>query len=363
MALGVVCVNAAHAQLSDNFDSYANGTVLNNINGWQGWDNVLAACGEVSNAQSNSAPNSVAIDANSDCVNQLGNPTSGKWDVTVDQYIPAGSGGNQYFIMNNIYNDGGPYNWSIELLFSGATGLVTDDFDATVSMPILYDQWVPIRMIIDLDNDTVDQYYDGMLLGAAGQSWTGRGSGAGANAIGAVDLFSNGAQTIYYDNFSLAVFVEAPVTVPAESLTVAPGILNAGGLPELENSDNQFVQIFRNPGGTTAVTQFVITGTSPTASPSALEFTLEGKCVSRPNVVQRIELFNYQSASYEVVDERNANRTPNPDLTVVVTATGDLSRFVDQTTLEMQARVRYRADIPRAGFSSNTDQAIWTVTP
>jgi hypothetical protein len=181
--------------------------------------------------------------------------------------------------------------------------------------------------------------------------------------------FNGSVSLVNLNNFPGNQFVEitltssAPVTVPAESLTVAPGILNAGGLPELENSDNQFVQIFRNPGGTTAVTQFVITGTSPTATPSALEFTLEGKCVSRPNVVQRIELFNYQTASYEVVDERNANRTPSPDLTVVVTATGDLSRFVDPTSLEMQARVRYRADIPRAGFSSNTDQAIWTVTP
>jgi hypothetical protein len=178
----------------------------------------------------------------------------------------------------------------------------------------------------------------------------------------AIAFVSNSDDVFSLDNVSYGV-TEAPVTVPAESLTVAPGILNAGGLPELENSDNQFVQVFRNPSSTTALTQFVITGTSPTATPSALEFMLEGRCVSRPNVVQRIELYNYVNAGYEIVDERNANRTPNPDITVVVTATGDLSRYVDPTTLEMQARVRYRADIPRAGFASNTDQASWTVTP
>ena len=120
MALGVVCVNTTQAQFFDNFDGYANGQGLDGVNGWQGWDNSPAAVGVVSNAQSNSAPNSVSIGPTADCVNQLGNPTSGKWDVTVNQYIPAGTGGDQYFIMNNIYNDGGPYNWSVELLFSGA---------------------------------------------------------------------------------------------------------------------------------------------------------------------------------------------------------------------------------------------------
>ncbi len=152
-----------------------------------------------------------------------------------------------------------------------------------------------------------------------------------------------------------------PVVVVGETLTVAPGIQNAGGLPELEASDNMDLNLFRDPTSTAAVTQFVLSATSPTASPTVFEFTLEGNCVSRPNVVQRIEFFNYLTNAYEVVDERNANRTPNPDLTVTAAPGGDLSRFVDQNSRAIQARIRYRADSPRAGFASNTDQAVWTI--
>ena len=64
--------------------------------------------------------------------------------------------------------------------------------------------------------------------------------------------------------------------------------------------------------------------------------------------------------AYETVDEQNAVRMP-PDLSITVAPTGDLSRFVDQTTREIQARVRYRADSPRASFSSRTDQAVWNI--
>ncbi len=152
-----------------------------------------------------------------------------------------------------------------------------------------------------------------------------------------------------------------PVVVVGETLSIQPGIQSSGDLPELETSDNMDLQLFRDPLSINAVTQFVVTATSPTASPTTFEFTLEGNVVSRPNVVQRIEFFNYVTGSYEIVDERNANRSPSPDLMVVVSGTGDLSRYVNQTTREIQTRIRYRADLARAGFGSNTDQAVWTI--
>ena len=133
------------------------------------------------------------------------------------------------------------------------------------------------------------------------------------------------------------------------------------GLPELAESDNEDLRLFRDPVAINAVTQFVITATSPTFAPTTFDFTLEGSCVSRPNVVQRVELFDYVAGAFEVVDEQDANRVPSPDLTVVISPPGDLARFVDQATGEIQARVRYRADIARAQFASNTDQAVWTI--
>ena len=369
MALGVVCVNTTQAQFFDNFDGYADGTPLSNPatqNDWRGWNGSAGAAGIVSSAQSLSAPNSMAATPATDAVNTLGVPTSGKWDFTADMYIPSGLTNQQYFIMMNQYEEGLAVTgtWTIQLQFDGGTGTLIDDYNVAgfTPVPIIFDQWVQVRVIVDLDNDTCTQFYDGEMIGDPDQAWSTRNGGTLVQ-IAAVDLFSNNGTTSYWDNVSLAVFDDEPVTVAGETLAVSPGIISAGGLPELENSDNSNLVIFRDTGSINAVTQFVLTATSPTATPSALEFTLEGKCVSRPNVVQRIELFDYVANAYEVVDERNANRTPNPDLTVVAAPGGDLSRFVDPTTLEMQARVRYRADIARAGFSSNTDQAIWTITP
>jgi hypothetical protein len=151
-----------------------------------------------------------------------------------------------------------------------------------------------------------------------------------------------------------------PVVVPGESLTVMPGSISSGGLGDLTDSDNVSLVLFRDLGSTVAVTQFVLTSTSPTAAPSVFEFVLEGRAVSRPNVVQRIEFFNYVTNAFEIVDERNAVRNP-PDLVVTVMPTGDLSRFVEPTTREIRTRVRYRADSPRAQFSSRTDQAVWMI--
>ena len=80
--------------------------------------------------------------------------------------------------------------------------------------------------------------------------------------------------------------VTGPVIVAGESLTVMPGIINSGGLGDLTESDNVSLVLFRDSTSTAAVTQFVLTSTSPTASPTTFEFILEGRCVSRPNVVQ-----------------------------------------------------------------------------
>lgn len=181
---------------------------------------------------------------------------------------------------------------------------------------------------------------------------------SGNSSVVTIPVLSVGTD---FDAVLAAVQPAGVVTVTGESLSVMPGIQNAGGLPELEFSDNMDLNVFRDPVSTAAVTQFLLTSTSPTATPTTFEFTLEGNCISRPNVVQRIEFFNYVTNSFEIVDERNANRSPNPDLTVVVVGIGDLSRFVEPTTREIQARVRYRADTARAGFASNTDQAVWMI--
>ena len=126
-------------------------------------------------------------------------------------------------------------------------------------------------------------------------------------------------------------------------------------------SDNSDLSLRRLSTDIQSRTEFEVKGISPIATPSSFEFKLEGAVFARSNVVQTIELYDYMAAAWELVDSRNAARSPAPDLVVTVGATGDLSRFVEAGTRCVEARVRYRSDNPRQVFGSNTDQTIWTI--
>ncbi|MCP4082272.1 MAG: hypothetical protein GY743_18730, partial [Planctomycetaceae bacterium] len=49
------------------------------------------------------------------------------------------------------------------------------------------------------------------------------------------------------------------------------------------------------------------------------------------------------------------------DLVVEVRPTGDVTRFVDATTLEMRARIIHLAPVNRARFSASLDEVAWIV--
>jgi len=111
--------------------------------------------------------------------------------------------GDSYFIMLSNYTDSGEDNqWSVQLRFDSEDGIVESEFD-DVSLPLIMDQWVEIKVNIDLDTDWMQIYYDGDLL--LEKNWT-----AGPNNdmdgelnIAAVDLYANQASPVYYDDLSL----------------------------------------------------------------------------------------------------------------------------------------------------------------
>jgi hypothetical protein len=140
----------------------------------------------------------VEITGNSDLVHEY-DAAGGQWTYTAWQYVPGDLEGVTYFIMQNMYNDFGPYDWSIQLPLNQTAGMITDDHVAGAELPIMFDQWAEIRVEIDLDTDWREVYYGGTLLSA--RTWT---TGTGSLLeIGAVDLFANGASPVYYDDMSL----------------------------------------------------------------------------------------------------------------------------------------------------------------
>ena len=210
--LALACLPASlYGQWTDwyeDFDSYTNGQSLQGVNGWKGWDNTSANAALVSNAYASNGSNSVAISPTgalgtgpSDLVHEYSTPGTGLFIYSADTYVPFDSIGTgvQYFILLNVYNDGAeaPKNWALQQLLSTDESLAYV-VDLGIQADLLYDEWVTIRVEIDLDNNTQSLWYGDTELFTA-QTW----ASGGAVEIGAVDLWNNNAGVMYYDNMSL----------------------------------------------------------------------------------------------------------------------------------------------------------------
>lgn len=200
-ALLALTAPAAAQWAGDNFDSYADGTSLQNVGGWKGWDGVAAAAGTVSSVRKLSAPHGMLCGPTTDAVHPNIGVNCGKWTFIAHQRITLGdlAGGDVFVILNNVYNDGGPYTWTVEISASNSTSTVQDDFvngttRVGAPLPVVYDRWVQIRCDIDLDADTIDTYYDGQLLSSGTYTISG-----GPAVVENIDLFSAGG-TCFYDD-------------------------------------------------------------------------------------------------------------------------------------------------------------------
>jgi hypothetical protein len=192
----------AVADWGDDFDSYADGQLLYGVGGWTGWNDDSTYAGVVSSAYARSAPHSIEIAGDTDAIHPMTGVDSGQWTFTSWMYIPSDLTSLTSFIVQNEYNHGGPYQWAIEIHFDPATDLVWDYFrdpGITQPLPMVYDEWVQLRMEIDLDNDYVEQYYNGQLL--ASGLWAIRG---GAVEFANLDLYAFlVASPVYWDDISL----------------------------------------------------------------------------------------------------------------------------------------------------------------
>jgi len=196
LAIVGVCTVASANGFTEDFESYAAGSALHGVGGWKGWDNTPSAGAPVSDAYAYGGSNSVEIGGGSDLVHEF-DIAGGMWEFAVMQYIPSGTTGNNFFILLNSYDDGANQDWSVQLLFNLTTGVMTSEYDSTVSVNILYDQWVELKCVIDLDNNIVDEYYNGELFST--HQWDNDVHGT----IGAIDLYSEGASSIYYDDITI----------------------------------------------------------------------------------------------------------------------------------------------------------------
>jgi len=187
--------------INDTFDTYANGSGIIGQGGWQGWSGTVPAPeGYVSNAQKCSPANSlrlrvgvVGVSSNTDAV-QVHAITGGKWVYSAKTFAPSTSTGNAYFILLNSYP---AFVWSLDLGLNMDTNLVSTIEAGTTPLPLVEDQWVDVRVNIDLDAMTQEIFYGCQSMGTI--PW---GTPA-VNTLQALDLYSESTDEFYYDNVKL----------------------------------------------------------------------------------------------------------------------------------------------------------------
>jgi hypothetical protein len=122
-------------------------------------------------------------------------------NLASSQSLPAG---DPYIIMFSNYTDGaGDDNlWAVQLRFDIDLGIIESEFD-NKSLPLITDEWVEVKINIDLNNDWMKIYYNDELLHQKAWSAGPENTGNGIVNLSAVNLFSDTSTSVYFDDFVL----------------------------------------------------------------------------------------------------------------------------------------------------------------
>ena len=195
ITMTLLIASFAAADWSENFDSYAAGSGLSGQGGWFPWDNDPGGEAYITTDQARSGANSVDITPTSDIVQEF-NIMSGTPVISGWCFIPTGTTGDQFFILLTVYM-GADSDWALQLKFAcdDSQLIVTE---GTAVVPIVYDQWVEVKVEIDLTADQQKIYYNGTLIDTIQWSPTSM-----IYQFDALDLFSDGGSSIYWDDLEV----------------------------------------------------------------------------------------------------------------------------------------------------------------
>ena len=158
----------------DGFETYCAGVGIEEQASACGWDTWDLAGPSVDAYVDDDHPfdgnNYLVADTNDDVV-RLPNVSSGVWEHSVMTYVPSGAAGTGYMIALNTYSHGGAKDWSMQVAFDPLLGIVEFQDQSFEIALIVTDEWVELRTVVDLDNDTVDHYYNGEQV-VFGGNWS-----------------------------------------------------------------------------------------------------------------------------------------------------------------------------------------------
>jgi hypothetical protein len=157
--------------------------------------------------------------------------------------------------------------------------------------------------------------------------------------------------------------VAASQVVQPNAFGVAPGVILAGGLPEIQTSNNAYLDC--RPGVTLTSTQppLVITASGVTSilGPTSLKLQVEAHA-SVATISRSLDMYNINTSNWEEVQPLTAMSTT--DVLTEITINSNPGRFVDGSGL-IQVRCSHKATGPVLVYPwvVNTDMINWVVTP
>ncbi len=210
---------------SDDFDSYTAGQQLacQNPTDWTTWSQDPCNATEdayISSNWAHSGANSFVVAPDNDEVHYWGPETSGKWEIDFYNYIPTGKTG--YF--NALAQFIAAQEWGLEVYFNAsAAGSLNAGGNLAATFTYSYDTWVLNQVIVDLDNDLAEYWYNGTMVYS--WQWTLGASGTPISNMLAADDFFGAAATdeMYVDDYQV-MQLTAPTGI--ETSTTSPETFN-----------------------------------------------------------------------------------------------------------------------------------------
>jgi hypothetical protein len=198
---------------SDNFDSYTVGEQLacQNPSDWTTWTGSPCSTIEdplISNTYSESGPNSIVIKPNNDLLRLYGQLSNGICEVGFQIYIPAGKTG--YFNSLNRFVLGDPNSeqrWAFECYLKSKGKAILTAGGSDINFTYTYNNWHPVQLIVDLDLDSAQLWFDGNKI----QQWQWtkgyNGDGGYPLQLDATDFFGpNSTDEMYIDDFLVTYY-------------------------------------------------------------------------------------------------------------------------------------------------------------
>ena len=151
----------------DDFESFTAGQQLvcqDSVN-WDTWSSISCDSTEdpyITNTFSFSGLNSVWVQQNNDLVKPIPHYTSGKYSIRFMMYIP-----NDFMAswgqLSCFYSPDST-EWAVFVKFDLIGSGTINAGGATILFPFPYDTWMSNELIVDLNNDSAEYYFEGNLV-------------------------------------------------------------------------------------------------------------------------------------------------------------------------------------------------------